>query len=226
MLVHKITNGYVVQVFDTTKEEFVSQEFVAGESEVETADGDPTDEEVKKYLDFGMVQPTAESTQQTLERLASECAPENLLRVLSEIYGKRAEGGKGRFDAVVSSYIDAALDRIQQKLPGNNVPYDFQEAGLTIGEAVEKRHEHSPGAPLHLVVDAVISDKVVEDRIRGWREAKTESRVAYIVTGIDNLGDVKLTETKQDMSRSEMLTAFLRMTKTPGIARVILDAAI
>ncbi len=224
MLVHKITNGYVVQVFDTTKEEFVSQEFVAGESEVETADGDPTDEEVNKYLDFEMVQPTVESTQQTLERLASECAPENLLRALSEIYGKRAEELNGRFDMVVAVYIAAALDRIEQKLPGNPTPYDFREEGLTIGEAVEKRHDHSPSAPLHLVVDGVISDKVIEDRIRGWREpVKQES---YNLTVINNLGDVVASDTVQLVTRRDCLQAFTKAAKLPGAVRVILDVAL
>ena len=67
MLVKKITTGYVVQVFDTETQRFVSQEFVAGdecryededrntiESDQLTVNG----EEV--YLPFEMRQPSAE----------------------------------------------------------------------------------------------------------------------------------------------------------------------
>ena len=32
MKINKITSGYVIQVFDTEKKQFVSQEFVAGDS--------------------------------------------------------------------------------------------------------------------------------------------------------------------------------------------------
>lgn len=61
MKIKKITTGFVIQVFDTEKNEFVSQEFVAGDTvDIETESGEPvenTDQIDKKYLPFKMVQP-------------------------------------------------------------------------------------------------------------------------------------------------------------------------
>lgn len=57
MIINKITVGYVVQQFDTEKNEFISQEFVAGDSvDFEKPDGTPTDS-IDNYLSFDMVQP-------------------------------------------------------------------------------------------------------------------------------------------------------------------------
>lgn len=61
MLVNKITIGYVIQVFDTEKKQFLWQDFVAGDQcDYEDQDGNPTDnEDVRKaYLPFDMVQPS------------------------------------------------------------------------------------------------------------------------------------------------------------------------
>ena len=66
MLIRKITNGYVVQVFDTNHKKFIAQEFIAGdecECEYEDAVGTPcspselevNDKEL--YLPYDMVQP-------------------------------------------------------------------------------------------------------------------------------------------------------------------------
>lgn len=41
MIVKKITTGFVIQEFDTTKGKFVKQEFVAGECEYENGNGEP-----------------------------------------------------------------------------------------------------------------------------------------------------------------------------------------
>ena len=59
MLVRKITHGFVVQVFDTEKGRFVSQEFVAGdEVAYEDSHGEAVDSDmVAAYLPFHMVQP-------------------------------------------------------------------------------------------------------------------------------------------------------------------------
>lgn len=60
MIINKITYGYVVQAFDTEKNQFVSQAFYAGDQvEYETEIGDPIDSEEleEKYLPFDMVQP-------------------------------------------------------------------------------------------------------------------------------------------------------------------------
>ena len=64
MLVRKITQGFVVQVFDTAKKQFVSQEFVAGDQcEYEDERGEAVDSSVleaggqEAYLPFHMVQP-------------------------------------------------------------------------------------------------------------------------------------------------------------------------
>lgn len=60
MIVKKITSGFVVQIFDTEKNEFISQDFIAGDTcEYEDSKGSPVDEETVKesYLPFFMVQP-------------------------------------------------------------------------------------------------------------------------------------------------------------------------
>ena len=62
MKVTKFTHGFVAQVFDTKKNEFVEQNFTAGdEVEWETASGnnfDPDDlDGPEPYLPFDMVQP-------------------------------------------------------------------------------------------------------------------------------------------------------------------------
>lgn len=79
MLLKKITQGFVVQVFDTEKGRWTSQEFVAGDqTEYEAEDGEPMDclkftELVgggdEPYLPFDMVQPQAESTASLAEKL-------------------------------------------------------------------------------------------------------------------------------------------------------------
>ena len=64
MLVNKVTAGFVVQVFDTEKRRFVSQQFVAGDQcDYEDQDGEPVDRKElevdgkEAYLPFDMVQP-------------------------------------------------------------------------------------------------------------------------------------------------------------------------
>jgi hypothetical protein len=64
MLVNKITAGFVVQVFDTEKRQFVRQKFVAGDQcDYEDKDGEPVDKKalevdgVEAYLPFDMIQP-------------------------------------------------------------------------------------------------------------------------------------------------------------------------
>lgn len=66
MIINKITTGYVIQQFDTEKQKFVSQEFVAGdEVDWETEVGQPVDMDVfanespifSTYLPFNMEQP-------------------------------------------------------------------------------------------------------------------------------------------------------------------------
>lgn len=78
MIIDKITTGYVIQKFDTEKQEFISQSFVAGEVEYEH-NGQPiccADLEAvradNKYLPFDMIQPNdvvidASLGQQTLK---------------------------------------------------------------------------------------------------------------------------------------------------------------
>lgn len=67
MIVNKITNGYVVQRYDTVKKRFVSQEFVAGKTEWETTIGSPLSPfsqllgPMESYLPFDMVRPPGES---------------------------------------------------------------------------------------------------------------------------------------------------------------------
>jgi hypothetical protein len=64
MLVNKITEGFVIQVFDTELRRFVSQEFVAGDRcQYEDKDGVPVCSEALEVdgeeaaLPFDMVQP-------------------------------------------------------------------------------------------------------------------------------------------------------------------------
>lgn len=47
MQIRKITHGFVIQVFDTEKEKWVDQEFVAssGETEYDDCEGNPLDED-------------------------------------------------------------------------------------------------------------------------------------------------------------------------------------
>jgi hypothetical protein len=66
MLVNKVTTGFVIQIFDTEKRQFVSQEFVAGDHcDYEDKDGVPVCSEAMEvdgkeaYLPFDMVQPFA-----------------------------------------------------------------------------------------------------------------------------------------------------------------------
>lgn len=67
MLISKITAGFVIQIFDTEKQQFVSQEFVAGDQiDFEDAEGNPMDsgllkvDGIEKALAFEMKQPIAE----------------------------------------------------------------------------------------------------------------------------------------------------------------------
>lgn len=63
MLLKKITDGFVVQMFDTKKNKFVSQEFVAGDQcDYENMAGNPLDAaevmpQPEPYLPFTMEQP-------------------------------------------------------------------------------------------------------------------------------------------------------------------------
>lgn len=67
MIINKITIGFVTQSFDTDKQAWVSQEFVAGDQvDYETGDGDPINVadfedrvlgKQEPYLPFDMVQP-------------------------------------------------------------------------------------------------------------------------------------------------------------------------
>ncbi len=87
MLVNKITVGFVVQVFDTEKKRFVSQEFVAGDQCDYEDNGEPVDREMlevdgkEAYLPFDMVQPHGS------EEVAGETANGHV-----ELYMK-SEGG-------------------------------------------------------------------------------------------------------------------------------------
>lgn len=61
--IFKITTGFVTQVFDTEKQEFVEQGFHAGDqTDYEDFDGNPLSDKIQKmidthYLPFNMVQP-------------------------------------------------------------------------------------------------------------------------------------------------------------------------
>jgi hypothetical protein len=66
VLVHKVTVGFVIQVFDTELKRFVSQAFVAGEDcQYEDEEGVPVCSEALEVdgkevlLPFDMVQPSA-----------------------------------------------------------------------------------------------------------------------------------------------------------------------
>lgn len=64
MIVNKITNGYVIQQFDTDTQKFISQEFIAGDDHTyESEDGDFVDPKTMQidgtepYMPFEMLQP-------------------------------------------------------------------------------------------------------------------------------------------------------------------------
>lgn len=58
-LINKVTTGFVTQVYDTEKKEFVSQEFTAStQTDYEDSEGNSVDSDlVDNYLPFDMVQP-------------------------------------------------------------------------------------------------------------------------------------------------------------------------
>jgi hypothetical protein len=58
VIIKKITQGYVIQEFDTELEEWVSSNFVAGDQvSYEDEEGHPVSNGTKGYLGFGMIQP-------------------------------------------------------------------------------------------------------------------------------------------------------------------------
>jgi hypothetical protein len=57
MLIKKITTGFVVQTFDTKKDAWTEQYFVAGDSEFEDTEGNQVDDINDIYLPFDMKQP-------------------------------------------------------------------------------------------------------------------------------------------------------------------------
>lgn len=59
MIINKVTVGFVLQSYDTEKEEFVEQTFVAGDEVTwENEDGTRVDQPAKApYLPFSMQQP-------------------------------------------------------------------------------------------------------------------------------------------------------------------------
>lgn len=57
MKIHKVTTGFVTQVFDTITNKFICQDFTAGDEVVyESEDGQHCDE-INEYLPFEMIQP-------------------------------------------------------------------------------------------------------------------------------------------------------------------------
>jgi hypothetical protein len=62
MIINKITDGFVIQKFDTQKKEFITQEFIAADNvsweneRGETVDA-PRQEDAEPYLNFDMMQP-------------------------------------------------------------------------------------------------------------------------------------------------------------------------
>ena len=65
MLINKLTEGYVRQVFDTETDQFVSQDFVAGDDVSFESGGDTPDVEQIGYLTFDMVQPRKDDPPRT-----------------------------------------------------------------------------------------------------------------------------------------------------------------
>ena len=63
MIVNKVTNGFVVQRYDTDKQKFIGQEFIAGDSTWENEFGDSLESldieepSPKKDLSMEMIQP-------------------------------------------------------------------------------------------------------------------------------------------------------------------------
>lgn len=81
MRYHKITTGFVIQVFDTEKNAYVSQHFVAGDTvDYERANGDRLNlkqlgdagfgpySEIEPYLQFDMVQPNTKRQDRRKDR--------------------------------------------------------------------------------------------------------------------------------------------------------------
>ena len=69
MLINKITEGYVVQVFDTEQNDFVEQRFVAGDqvSHEDDEGNNISSSLVTKYQPFDMVQPVPQYSTNCIE---------------------------------------------------------------------------------------------------------------------------------------------------------------
>jgi hypothetical protein len=59
MIINKITNGFVIQEFDTETNKFIHLEFCASdECAIENKHGEAVDIAIDEYLSFDMVQPS------------------------------------------------------------------------------------------------------------------------------------------------------------------------
>lgn len=75
MIVRKVTYGCVVQTIDTEKNEFLDQEFIAGDEcqyedehgPIDISDIWDGENKIEPYLNYDMVQPESEATDAELE---------------------------------------------------------------------------------------------------------------------------------------------------------------
>lgn len=74
MIVNKVTDGFVIQRFDTEKKIFIDQEFIAGSSsEYEDSNGNSVDFDLlvvdnqEVYLPYDMVQPKQDATDEDFQ---------------------------------------------------------------------------------------------------------------------------------------------------------------
>ena len=78
MIINKITTGFVVQVFDTDKNKFVKQYFIAGDQvAIEDLYGNKVEDIKLPYLQFNMVQPNHDKSRKLAISILEQV--ENLL---------------------------------------------------------------------------------------------------------------------------------------------------
>lgn len=169
MIVNKITNGCVIQEFDTEVEKFVSQKFVADNSSVKTKEGNAVDDAIQAivaehYLPFEMDQP---NSQDTLRSLLAKEGLERFFDALADacLYMKSNSGSDLELKyKAAEAFCYAVVERVKSGVA--------EDKGLTIGEETVERVALNPSADLDVVVDSVICDRIIRQKRQEFEKPK------------------------------------------------------